>query len=266
MTSEGKSAPQTAMLTTDAVPIPSAEVQNAHAEMVPVQNELGENDTRESEEYEDTQEERVPRGDEQEIESVKLIDDVEVSSPQELSQKAKESVETPMTNNLTEKRKKPSSDKRIRKHDNSPTPGQASSVMYSITNVTGPFQIGHKITINMPSKQEKSSKTSPRRIPKAVEDTFKSTETVKEEDLDTVAPHVGSAWRRVGRLLNFSDGELDQFKIDYKTESGMKEVIYQMLLAWKREMSSNATRGILCRTLWSAHEYDAAEKLVPDIN
>ncbi|XP_049814606.1 uncharacterized protein LOC126262214 isoform X2 [Schistocerca nitens] len=221
MTSEGKSVSQTATLTTDAVPIPSAEVQNAHTEMVPVQNELGENDTRESEEYEGTQEERVPRGDEQEIESVKLIDDVEVSSPQELSQKAKESVETPMTNNLTEKRKKPTSDKRIRKHDNSPTPGQ---------------------------------------------DTFKSTETVKEEDLDTVAPHVGSAWRRVGRLLNFSDGELDQFKIDYKTESGMKEVIYQMLLAWKREMSSNATRGILCRTLWSAHEYDAAEKLVPDIN
>nr|AFK75938.1 IMD-like protein [Schistocerca gregaria] len=270
MTSEYKSVEQVATLTTDAVPIPTTEVPNTDTQAVSgdnsAQNQSVENDSHDSEESEDPQDENAPRSDEtgnvKPIEVIETRSEEELPSPKEPEDKMNKTMENPKDNNQKEKKKKPTSDKRIMKQNNSllPGPGPAPSVVYSIKNVSG-LQIGPNITINMASKQQKSPKMSTRRIPRDVEEMFRSTVPVTEEDLETVSSHVGRGWRQVGRRLNFTDGELDQFKADY-TLDGRKEVIYQMLLAWKQAMTDKATRGILCSALWSADLCDAAEKLV----
>ena len=76
--------------------------------------------------------------------------------------------------------------------------------------------------------------------------------------MDTVALHVGKAWKRLGRELNFSDGQLETFEYDY---SGMYEQIYQMLARWKQDTGPSATYKVLAQCLVKIKKPDVAEKL-----
>jgi hypothetical protein len=51
---------------------------------------------------------------------------------------------------------------------------------------------------------------------------------VTREHIRLVAPHVGEHWREVGRLLNLSDGRLEQIEQD-RYKEGMREVFPSFL-------------------------------------
>jgi hypothetical protein len=54
-------------------------------------------------------------------------------------------------------------------------------------------------------------------------DLQESKQKVTREHIRLVAPHVGEHWREVGRMLNLTDGRLEQIEQDHYKE-GMKEV------------------------------------------
>ncbi|XP_041376100.1 receptor-interacting serine/threonine-protein kinase 1-like isoform X2 [Gigantopelta aegis] len=58
-----------------------------------------------------------------------------------------------------------------------------------------------------------------------------STAEPTKNHFDALACHIGADWRKLGRTLKLSKGELETLKIDYEKE-GQYEVVYHMLLKW----------------------------------
>nr|CAD7440976.1 unnamed protein product [Timema bartmani]CAD7454704.1 unnamed protein product [Timema tahoe] len=83
-----------------------------------------------------------------------------------------------------------------------------------------------------------------------------STDVVTQDEIDSIKIHIGVGWKDLGRRLDYSDGQLDQFYLDFE-KLNMKEVIYQMLLDWKRTKSREATVGELAIALYKAGQFDA---------
>uniref|UniRef100_A0A1B6DYS2 Death domain-containing protein n=1 Tax=Clastoptera arizonana TaxID=38151 RepID=A0A1B6DYS2_9HEMI len=82
---------------------------------------------------------------------------------------------------------------------------------------------------------------------------------INREHLDVAATHIGHKWRLVGKGLNFTDGQLDQFELQNRGHP--KEIIYQMLLAWTQEYPEDATLSKLGTIMWKTGEREAVIKL-----
>ncbi|CAH1240347.1 TNFRSF11B [Branchiostoma lanceolatum] len=79
-------------------------------------------------------------------------------------------------------------------------------------------------------------------------------------ELQGVSDHIGGAWMQLGRLLGFTDGQLDCFSHDFPLK--LSECVYQMLRTWKEQSSGNATVGILVDALVAVGKPDLALTLV----
>lgn len=77
---------------------------------------------------------------------------------------------------------------------------------------------------------------------------MKSSEPLSHRPIDVVATHLGEGWRDIVRQLGFTDGQIEQMMEDHYVK-GVKEVIYQFLLDFKRN-DDNATIGYITRLLW----------------
>ncbi|XP_059614350.1 protein immune deficiency [Phlebotomus argentipes] len=77
---------------------------------------------------------------------------------------------------------------------------------------------------------------------------MKSQEKLEHEHIEIIATHLGEDWRNVARDLGYSQGQIDQLMEDNHI-SGVKEVIYQMILGWTQE-DTTATLGRITEVLW----------------
>ena len=55
-----------------------------------------------------------------------------------------------------------------------------------------------------------------------------SEEPVSSENMDEVCSEIGQEWRRLCRKMGFSDGECEQFRLDFHV-SGTYEITYQVI-------------------------------------
>lgn len=77
--------------------------------------------------------------------------------------------------------------------------------------------------------------------------------------LTTVSEHMTKDWRAFMRILEFSDGEIDQMYERF-VAVGPKETIYRLLLSWSRN-DDGATVGKLCSLLWKNQQQICVLKL-----
>ncbi|XP_033763567.1 uncharacterized protein LOC117344838 [Pecten maximus] len=80
----------------------------------------------------------------------------------------------------------------------------------------------------------------------AVLDSDKIVDDVKLQALTTV---IGKQYRRIFRKLEIYDEDIDQLYQDYKGD-GIRTVIYQGLLMWKKKTARNATVGTLVKAIY----------------
>ena len=61
---------------------------------------------------------------------------------------------------------------------------------------------------------------------------------IDEDNIRIIAKNLGKPWMELGRLLGFSEGELEAVENDYRSH-GHVETVYQMLLKWKQKVGRN---------------------------
>ncbi|KAK2161283.1 hypothetical protein LSH36_119g07028 [Paralvinella palmiformis] len=81
---------------------------------------------------------------------------------------------------------------------------------------------------------------------------------INDDDIEKVAVHIGSDWRRLGVKLGLVRGELDAFEYDYRT-AGLHEIIYQMLLAWKEKQGAESSIRYVAARLLEMKRPDVAK-------
>lgn len=84
-------------------------------------------------------------------------------------------------------------------------------------------------------------------VNKNINEMSKSKLPLDEEAIDIISTHFGRSWKAFAREISFSEGQIDQFWEDNYVR-GIKEVVYQMLLEWKR--SKSPTFGKTVKVLW----------------
>ncbi|PIK48049.1 hypothetical protein BSL78_15084 [Apostichopus japonicus] len=100
--------------------------------------------------------------------------------------------------------------------------------------------------------------------PVGAEAMTKDSEEVTIETLQVSIRLVGNfskEWRDVGRNLKLAETELDNIEADNKSK-GQKEVVYQMLLIWKRKHGMEATNKTLRDALKAANRKDLSDYLL----
>lgn len=89
---------------------------------------------------------------------------------------------------------------------------------------------------------------------------MKCGDPVEFETMDIASTHIEKNWKNIFRLLGFSDGEIDQKYLENHHIS-IKEVVYQLLLAWKQSRDEDATLGKLATILWNNENQQCVCKL-----
>ncbi|KAG8232490.1 hypothetical protein J437_LFUL011259 [Ladona fulva] len=93
-----------------------------------------------------------------------------------------------------------------------------------------------------------------------IKDLISSKDVITKEDILWLSTHIGKGWRRIGALLNYSEGQIDQFEANYG-RSNIREAIYRLLLDWKNSREEEeATVGIVSKAMWKAKECDAVQR------
>lgn len=87
-----------------------------------------------------------------------------------------------------------------------------------------------------------------------------STRIVTNDELDDIASHLGSDFRKLRRPLAISDAIIEQIELDYHRE-GQQEITYQILRKWKEMKGSLATIANLAEVLRQVNRIDLAQKL-----
>lgn len=87
-----------------------------------------------------------------------------------------------------------------------------------------------------------------------------STRLVTPGELDDVASHLGSDFRKLRRPLGISDAIIEQIELDYHRE-GQQEITYQILRKWKEMKGSMATIAALAEALRQINRIDMAQRL-----
>ncbi|XP_071843379.1 uncharacterized protein [Apostichopus japonicus] len=96
--------------------------------------------------------------------------------------------------------------------------------------------------------------------PAGAEAMTKDSEVVKDSTLWELSGKFSNEWRVVGRNLKHDETELDNIEADNNSK-GRKEVVYQMLLLWKRKHGMKATNKTLRDALKAANRGDLSDWL-----
>ncbi|XP_041455330.1 serine/threonine-protein kinase TAO3-like isoform X2 [Lytechinus variegatus] len=92
---------------------------------------------------------------------------------------------------------------------------------------------------------------------KLCESKEKVTELLLQDTADLVpVKHVKS----IGRYLRLTDVDVGNIEYEHRLERS-SEIVYQVLLEWKRQNGSQATKASLASALWKAKCYDAASTI-----
>ncbi|XP_071815187.1 uncharacterized protein [Apostichopus japonicus] len=89
----------------------------------------------------------------------------------------------------------------------------------------------------------------------------KDSEEVTNETLQDLSGKFSKEWRDVGRNLKLDETELYNIVADNRRE-GQKEVVYHMLLLWKRKLGMKATNKTLRDALKAAKRKDLSDYLL----
>ncbi|KAL7303110.1 hypothetical protein TKK_0004322 [Trichogramma kaykai] len=112
-----------------------------------------------------------------------------------------------------------------------------------------------KINIKQKHELDNNKRIKKQEMTAEVQQISESSLEVTKDHILFIKSHVGSRWRKVAEILGFSIGEIDQFEYKYK-QRGLDEIVYQLLISWKQNFTSDATVGCIIKALWSAREYD----------
>ncbi|KAL3289365.1 hypothetical protein HHI36_022800 [Cryptolaemus montrouzieri] len=125
----------------------------------------------------------------------------------------------------------------------------------NISNASG-VQIGSNYTYIIKHTKDNDIKKT-KHVPKTdkIISLLNSQELVTEKDLPFFASHMDEAWKETARKLDYSEGQISQFHSDF-INSGIKEVIHQLLLDWLRNNGEAATMGKLIDALWNTGQKD----------
>ncbi|XP_018566553.1 uncharacterized protein LOC108907381 [Anoplophora glabripennis] len=135
-------------------------------------------------------------------------------------------------------------------------PPTACASIININN-SSDIHVGAKVTYNL-NRCEKTEKPDIIET-SAIKILRNNPNPLTQEDLSFVATHIDERWRDIGRVLNFSDGQIEQFFIN-NNSYGIKEVIYQLLLDWYRNEPTKATIGNLASILWGQNQKDVVKR------
>ncbi|XP_041378445.1 receptor-interacting serine/threonine-protein kinase 1-like [Gigantopelta aegis] len=80
---------------------------------------------------------------------------------------------------------------------------------------------------------------------KAADDLKQSTRTITEEDLRNLSHQIGGSWRRFLRKLGIDDADMDH-ECENSRSGGTPEVIYRLLLRWKKDSVDPSVSTIAC--------------------
>ncbi|PIK34584.1 hypothetical protein BSL78_28591, partial [Apostichopus japonicus] len=97
--------------------------------------------------------------------------------------------------------------------------------------------------------------------PAGAEAMTKDSEEVTIETLQDLSGKFSKNWQDVGRNLKLDETELENIEADNRRE-GQKEVVYQMLLLWKRKCGMKATNKTLRDALKAAKRKDLSDYLL----
>ncbi|XP_063971797.1 uncharacterized protein LOC129279880 isoform X2 [Lytechinus pictus] len=92
---------------------------------------------------------------------------------------------------------------------------------------------------------------------KLCESKEKVTELLLQETAELVP---GQHVKSIGRYLGLTDVDVDNIKYEHRFERS-SEIVYQVLLEWKRQNGYQATKASLASALWKAKCYDAARSI-----
>lgn len=79
-------------------------------------------------------------------------------------------------------------------------------------------------------------------------------------EMDIVSNHIGYSWKHLGRLMQYSDGELDNIDADSRR---LVDKAYSLLTLWRDRESKQASIANLTRLLMTVKAYDAVMRLRP---
>lgn len=140
----------------------------------------------------------------------------------------------------------------------------AQATIINISNTNGPIHVGDQIVYNLNNDQ------SEKRVIKIKETdaikTLKQNKTpLNTDDLLFIAKHMNESWKDTIRQLNYSEGQIEQYYLDY-IKISTKEVIFQLLLDWTQNKPEEATIGSLSSILWDNSQQDVVKRLSEEKN
>lgn len=134
----------------------------------------------------------------------------------------------------------------------------AQATIININNSNG-IHVGDKVVYNMNNDRSEKAVIEIKETD-AIKTLKKSNTPVQRDDLLFIATHMNESWKDTFRQLNYSEGQIEQFYLDYK-EISTKEVIFQLLLDWIQNKPEEATIGTLSSILWSNNQQDVVQRL-----
>lgn len=90
-----------------------------------------------------------------------------------------------------------------------------------------------------------------------------SKKVLNDANMQMLSSRIGANWRRLGRRLGLHDGELDCLEYDNRC-SGLQEVVWRMLSAWRESKADDATLCAVADALIELKLYDVAALLSED--
>ncbi|KAL4232875.1 hypothetical protein ACF0H5_007562 [Mactra antiquata] len=110
---------------------------------------------------------------------------------------------------------------------------------------------------NVPPSDNGSSEMSP--LARKYQPLLQSNRSLTENDISLCTVCIGQ-FTRFLRMLGIADNRIDALRQEYHSS---KEIIYQGITQWKREVGDNATVGALCKVLVKIENTDAMNYLTP---
>ncbi|XP_071842525.1 uncharacterized protein [Apostichopus japonicus] len=141
-------------------------------------------------------------------------------------------------------------------------PGRMSATSLSLkpisdeTNKTVEQQVDRRNDI--PSKGKDPSLPSHQAARGEAKENHAIASEVANETLQDLSENLFKEWRDVGRNLKLDERELDNIEADNRRE-GQQEVVYHMLLLWKRKHGMKATNKTLRDALKAANRNDLSD-------
>lgn len=133
----------------------------------------------------------------------------------------------------------------------------AQATIINISHANG-IHVGDQYIYNASDRSEKSRKNI--KETDAIKALKLSSSKLTRDDLIFIATHMNESWRDAIRELDYSDGQIEQGYADYH-DSGIKEVIYQLLLSWSQKEPEKATLGYISNILWNNDQRDVVQRL-----